>query len=58
MNPKPDPDVLLAKMRRRFERAQPTGRRAVAPAAGSDRWPALFAVAAIGFALGYWWALH
>ncbi|AOE85535.1 hypothetical protein THL1_2999 [Pseudomonas sp. TCU-HL1] len=57
MNPKPDPDVLAAKMRRRLERAFPVDR----DGGGSDR-PGRFGQAllllAIGFALGYWWASH
>lgn len=58
MNPKPDPDVLLAKMRRRFDRAHPVSSSGPSDGSGVSSWSVFFWGAAIGFAAGYWWATH
>lgn len=56
MLPKPDPDVLAAKMKRRLERSFPTDGGDGKGKAGGTFGLALLLIA-IGFALGYWWGI-
>ncbi|MNG32878.1 hypothetical protein D3C84_1189930 [compost metagenome] len=57
MLPKPDPDVLAAKMKRRLERSFPVEGGDGGSKAGGSFGSGLLLLA-IGFALGYWWGTH